>query len=46
LHIVADQIPEDSSAKPLLNRVLQLMGQVIQEGRTALRGLRSTDKHR
>ena len=43
LHIVADQIPEDSSAKPLLNRVLQLMGQVIQEGRTALRGLRSTD---
>jgi ligand-binding sensor domain-containing protein/signal transduction histidine kinase len=43
LHIAADQIPEDSSAKPLLNRVLQLMGQVIQEGRTALRGLRSTD---
>jgi signal transduction histidine kinase len=43
LHIVADQITEDSSAKPLVNRVLQLMGQVIEEGRNALRGLRSTD---
>jgi ligand-binding sensor domain-containing protein/signal transduction histidine kinase len=41
LHIAADYVPTDSPAKPLLGRVLQLMGQVIQEGRNALQGLRS-----
>lgn len=44
LHIVADQVPEDSPAKPLLSRVLQLMAQVIDEGRNALRGLRSSGR--
>ena len=42
LHVANDHITEDSPAKPLVNRVMQLMGQVIQEGRDAVRGLRST----
>ena len=37
-----DRLPEDSPIKPLLTRSLELMGQVIEEGRSALRGLRST----
>jgi ligand-binding sensor domain-containing protein/signal transduction histidine kinase len=41
LHVAADRLPSDSAAKPPLNRVLQLMGQVIDEGRNAVRGLRS-----
>jgi signal transduction histidine kinase/ligand-binding sensor domain-containing protein len=42
-----DQIPESSPAKPLLKRALQLMSQVTEEGRNALRGLRTPehDKH-
>jgi signal transduction histidine kinase/ligand-binding sensor domain-containing protein len=42
LDVAEDQVPENSPAKPLLRRVLQLMGQVTEEGRTALRGLRTT----
>jgi hypothetical protein len=42
LHVAIDGLPEDSSAKPALNRVLQLMGQVVEEGRNTLRGLRSS----
>jgi signal transduction histidine kinase len=42
LHVANDQIAEDSPAKPLVGRVMQLMGQVIEEGRDAVRGLRST----
>jgi len=41
LHVAADRVPEDSPAKPLMDRVLQLMERVIQEGRDAVRGLRS-----
>lgn len=41
LHVAVDQVSSTSPAKPLLNRVLQLMGQVVAEGRDALRGLRS-----
>lgn len=41
LHVAADQIAADSPAKPALTRVLQLMGQVIEEGRNAVRGLRT-----
>jgi len=41
LHVAVDQIPADSSAQPALNRVLQLMAQVVDEGRNAVRGLRS-----
>ena len=43
LHVATDRLPEDSPAKPVLNRVLQLMGQVIDEGRNAVKGLRSFD---
>jgi signal transduction histidine kinase len=42
VHIAADRLPADSSAKPTLTRALQLMGQVIDEGRNAVRGLRSS----
>lgn len=42
LHVANDRLAEDSPAKPLVNRVMQLMSQVIQEGRDAVRGLRST----
>ena len=41
LHVAADRIAMDSPAKPIISRVLQLMGQVIEEGRDAVRGLRS-----
>ena len=42
LHVAVDRLPEDSAAKPALGRVLQLMRGVIEEGRHAVRGLRST----
>lgn len=42
LHVANDHLAEDSPAKPLVNRVMELMTQVIQEGRDAVRGLRST----
>jgi len=42
LHVANDHIIEESPAKPLVGRVMQLMSQVIQEGRDAVRGLRST----
>lgn len=42
LHVVADQLPADSPTLPVMNRVLQLIGQVIDEGRNTLRGLRSS----
>jgi signal transduction histidine kinase len=42
VHVATDRLPDDSAAKPILNRSLQLMGQVIEEGRNAVRGLRSS----
>ena len=42
LHVAAELLPTDSPAKPLVSRVLELMRQVIDEGRTALKGLRSS----
>jgi signal transduction histidine kinase len=42
LHLAVDQVPESSPVKPLLSRVLRLMAQVTEEGRTTLRGIRST----
>lgn len=42
LHVAVDQIAEESPVRPALNRVLQLMGQVVDEGRNTLRGLRSS----
>lgn len=46
LYVAADQVPEDSPAKPRLNHVQQLMGKVIEEGRNTVRGMRysSSDK--
>ena len=40
LHVVCDQLPTDSPYAQRLNRVLELMGRVIEEGRNAVRGLR------
>jgi len=42
LHVAVDTLPPDSPARPNLNRTLQLMGHVIEEGRNTLRGLRSS----
>lgn len=42
LHVAVDQLPEALPAKQRFSRVLQLMRQVIDEGRNAVRGLRST----
>jgi ligand-binding sensor domain-containing protein/signal transduction histidine kinase len=41
LDVAADHLPADSAAKPLISRVHELMRHVIEEGRTALKGLRS-----
>jgi signal transduction histidine kinase len=44
LHVVDDQLPGDSPAKPRLSRVLQLMANVSEEARNTLRGLRSSEQ--
>ena len=44
LHVAVDQLPSDSPAKPLFVRILQLTGQVIEQGRNAVRGFRSIDR--
>ena len=38
--VAEEQVPDDSPAKPLLRRALQLMNQVNEEGRHVIRGLR------
>lgn len=43
LHVANDQLAEDAKAKPLVGRVLELMGRVIDDGRNAVRGLRSKE---
>jgi len=42
LDVAIDQLPADSPVLPAMNRVLQLMRQVVDEGRNTLRGLRSS----
>src|SRR5438477_2178367 len=42
VHVATDLLPDDSASRPLLTRALQLMQQVIDEGRNTLRGLRTT----
>jgi len=42
LHGAVEQVPEDSPARPSLNRALLLMRRVIDEGRDTLQGLRSS----
>lgn len=44
LHVANDQLSSDSPAKALVVRVLELMGSVIDEGRHAVRGLRSSKR--
>jgi ligand-binding sensor domain-containing protein/signal transduction histidine kinase len=41
LHVADERLPEESPAKPMVRRVLQLMTRVIDEGRNTVRGLRS-----
>lgn len=44
LHVADSQLPSDSPAKPQVGRVLELMGQVIEQGRRAVSGLRSNSR--
>lgn len=44
LHVAIDQLPDDSEVKSRLERIVQLMTHVIDEGRNTVRGLRSQDK--
>jgi signal transduction histidine kinase len=41
LHVADSQLAPESAAKPIVGRVMELMGQVIEEGRDAVGGLRS-----
>lgn len=41
LHVVTGGIPADSPARPHLDRIIKLIGSVLDEGRNAVRGLRS-----
>jgi len=41
VHVATNEVPENSNARSLLQRSLELMGQVTQEGRNTLNGLRS-----
>ncbi len=43
LDVANDRLPLDSPAKPLVQRVLDLMKQVSEEGRNTIRSLRSSD---
>lgn len=42
LHAALDRLPDDSPAKPSFSRVQQLIKKVTEEGRNAIRGMRST----
>jgi signal transduction histidine kinase len=41
LHVALDQLPERSPERTRLDRVLRMMGEVTEEGRQVLQGLRS-----
>lgn len=45
LHVANEHLPADSAAKPIVGRVMELMGQVVEDGRDAVRGLRSTTEN-
>lgn len=40
VHVATDRLPPNSPSKAILTRALDVMSQVIEEGRNALRGLR------
>src|SRR5829696_8765174 len=42
LHVLSDRLPAESPERPLLDRVLGLIRRVAEEGRNAVRGLRTT----
>ena len=42
LHVAVDRLPADLPSKPSLTHVLQVMGKVLEEGREALKRLRSS----
>jgi signal transduction histidine kinase len=42
LHAAVDQLRADTAVKPKFNSVLQVMDRVLEEGRRAVQGLRST----
>ena len=42
LNVAVDNLPDESPPKRQLNRILELMNQVMDEGRNTLRGLRSS----
>ena len=42
LHVADERLGTDAPAKPLVRRVLALMEQVVEEGRNAVQGLRSS----
>jgi len=44
LHLAVEQLPPDSSERSSLNNVVEKMRKVIDEGRNAVRGLRSGDQ--
>lgn len=44
LHVAVDELSRGEPAMSRLERVQQLMSQVLEEGRQALRGLRSTER--
>lgn len=41
LHVVVDNLPDDSAARNQLRHIQQLIGRVVDEGRNTLRGLRT-----
>jgi len=43
LGVAVDAVPEESPVKPRLDRVLQIMNRGIEEGRSTIQGLRSSD---
>jgi ligand-binding sensor domain-containing protein/signal transduction histidine kinase len=43
LQVAENYVPGDSPAKPILGNALKLIGQVIDEGRNAIRGIRVSD---
>ena len=43
VHVAADAVPADSPAKPTITRALELLKQVIDEGRNVVKGLRLSD---
>jgi len=43
LDVARDVLPAESSAKPLLDRILEIMRRGIEEGRSTIKGLRSSE---